>query len=266
MIHYKAYFAILKARFTTLFQYRAAAFAGILTQLFWGMLKVMILWAFYSQSTTHQPITFMEAATFIWLAQALLQLAPWTIDRELEAQIRTGNVVYELVRPVDLYWLWYSRSLAMRVVPTFLRSIPLLVIAYLFFDLPLPKSFLSSLYFLTSLFFAALLSASITALVLISLFWTISGEGILRLMPGLTLLLSGVVVPLPLFPSWLQPFISLQPFRGILDIPIRIYLGIISSDVTPYYFLFQITWTVFFIFLGKYMLQKALSRITIQGG
>lgn len=266
MIYYKAYFAFLKARFATLFQYRFAACAGLVTQLFWGMLKVMILSAFYSQTVAAQPITFSEAATFVWLGQALLQIVPWNIDKELEAQVRTGNVVYELVRPLDLYWLWYSRSLAMRIVPTILRSIPLLVLAYLFFDLPLPKSFLTALFFLTSLLFAALLSASITALVLISLFWTISGEGILRLIPGLTVLFTGLVIPLPLFPTWLQPFMSLQPFRGILDIPIRIYLGIIPTDTLIYYFLFQIAWMAIFIFLGKLMMQKALSRITIQGG
>lgn len=266
MTYHKAYLAILKARFATLFQYRTAAIAGLLTQLFWGMLNVMIFWAFFSQSTTAQPINFIETATFIWLGQALLQIIPWNNDRELEAQVKTGNVVYELARPLDLYWLWYSRALAMRVVPTALRSIPLIILAYLFFDLLPPKNALAALFFLVSLGLAILLSAAITALVLISLFWTISGEGILRLMPGLTVLLSGLVVPLPLFPTWLQPFVSLQPFRAILDIPIRLYLGIIPSADAPYYFFFQIIWVGIFICVGKYLMQKALSRIAIQGG
>lgn len=261
-----AYLAIFKARFATLFQYRAAALAGLLTQVFWGLLEVMILWGFYAQSTTVQPITFSEATTFVWLGQAFLQLVPWNIGRELDAQVRSGNIVYELLRPINLYWLCYSRALAMRVVPTLLRCLPLLILAYLFFDLPLPESFFAALFFLASLIFSALLSAAITTLVMISLFWTISGEGILRLMPGLSTLLTGLAVPLPLFPTWLQPFISLQPFRGIIDIPVRLYLGIIPANEAFYYLFFQSAWIAIFIFLGKLLMQKALSRIVIQGG
>jgi len=41
------YLAILSARFRTLLQYRVAGLAGIGTQLFWGLIRVMIFDAFY---------------------------------------------------------------------------------------------------------------------------------------------------------------------------------------------------------------------------
>ena len=120
-----AYLAILKWRLVALFQYRSAAVAGVCSQIFWGLIKVMILTAFYAQSSTSQPITLLQAITFIWLGQALLQLLPWTRDKELETQVKNGNVAYELVRPIDIYWLWFFRIIAWRIVPTFFRSIPL---------------------------------------------------------------------------------------------------------------------------------------------
>lgn len=40
------YLAILSARFRTLLQYRAAAAAGFGTQLFWGLIRMMIFEAF----------------------------------------------------------------------------------------------------------------------------------------------------------------------------------------------------------------------------
>lgn len=261
-----AYFAILKGRLIALFQYRSAALAGLGTQVFWGIVKVMIIEAFYAQANAQEPLTLSQAITYIWLGQALLQLLPWNIDKEIELQIRTGNVAYELVRPLDLYGLWFARSLAMRLTPTLMRFIPLFLIAGLFFDLHTPVSWGAGIAFGVSLAFAALLSAAMTTWIIITLFWTISGEGILRLIPHTTLLLSGMLVPLPLFPDFMQPFLNVQPFRGIIDIPVKIYTGVIPASEAPLYFGFQFAWFLFFVFLGKKLLNKALKQFVIQGG
>lgn len=260
------YLAILKCRVLTLFQYRTAAVAGLGTQLFWGLIKTMIFTAFYANATSTPPISLPQAITFIWLGQALLQLIPWNLDKELEAQVKTGNVAYELLRPLDLYWFWYSRALAMRTIPTLMRALPVFLLAIPFLGLELPVSWTAALAFVISVALGALLAATITTLVIISLFWTVSGEGIQRLMPSLTLLFSGVVVPLPLFPQWAQGLISLQPFRGILDIPSRIYTGIIPVEDVAYYFGFQMVWIVILIAAGKALMKRALKQLVIQGG
>lgn len=262
----KAYLALFKTRISVLFQYRAAALAGLGTQVFWGIVKVMILTAFYAQSTTPQPITLLQAATFVWIGQALLQLLPWNIDKEIEAQVKNGNVAYELIRPLDLYWHWFSRSMAMRVVPTVLRSIPLFLVAGLFFDLPPPVSWAAGASFTFSLLFSALLSSAITTLVIVSLFWTLSGEGVQRLLPHIVILFSGMVVPLPLFPGWMQPFLDIQPFRCIIDIPSRLYTGVIPADESLFYLAFQGMWAFLFVAAGRILIKKAVNQFVVQGG
>jgi len=262
----KPYIAILNTRMAVLFQYRSAAIAGLCTQVFWGIVKVMILEAFFAQSVSAEPLSLAQAITFIWLGQALIQLLPWNIDKELEAQIKTGNVAYELLRPLDLYSYWFFRAMAMRLVPTIMRSIPVFMFAGLFQALPAPESWSALIAFVVSLLFAALLSSAITTLVHSSMFWTISGEGIQRLLPQVTLLFSGVVVPLPLFPDWMQPFLNLQPFRGVIDIPSRIYTGVIPVVEAPYYLGFQLVWFLFFAIAGKWLIARALRRFVIQGG
>lgn len=262
----KPYLAILYVRMATLFQYRGAAFAGVATQVFWAIVKTMILTAFYAQAPGPQPISLPQAITFIWIGQALLASLPWNIDKELEAQIKNGNVSYELVRPIALYRLWYARAFALRTIPTIMRCIPVFTIAALFFELPAPASLSASLAFGISLIFGAFLSAAITTSVMISLFWTISGEGIQRLMPHVALLLSGLVVPLPLFPDWLQPVLNLQPLRGILDIPSRLYTGVIPAHEVFYYLGFQLVWILILVAVGNRLMNRALKQIAIQGG
>ena len=105
-----------------------------------------------------------------------------------------------------------------------------------------------------------------TTLVSISLFWTLSGEGIQRLLPHFAVLLSGMVVPLLLFPSWMQPFLNIQPFRGIMDIPCRLYTGVIPVSETLYYLGFQLAWICILVLIGQRLIQKAIRQFVIQGG
>ncbi len=98
----RAYWAILGARFRTLLQYRAAAAAGFATQLFWGMIRMMVFEAFYRSTSVPQPMSYPEVVAYIWLGQAMIAMFPWNIESDLKAMIRTGGVAYELVRPLDL--------------------------------------------------------------------------------------------------------------------------------------------------------------------
>jgi hypothetical protein len=106
------YRAILSARFRMLLQYRAAALAGLWTQIFFGLVLLMIYEAFYRSTMLRQPMTFAEIVTYVWLGQALLAMLPWNADAEIRAMIRSGAVAYELCRPIDLYslWSWLGRS------------------------------------------------------------------------------------------------------------------------------------------------------------
>jgi ABC-2 type transport system permease protein len=260
------YWAIMKMRMKVLLQYRAAAGAAMIAQIFWGILMTMILRSFYASVSNPEPITLSQSITFIWLGQSLLQLLPWTIDKEIESQIKNGNVAYELIRPLDLYASWFVRSMAMRLIPTLMRCIPIFVIASWCFGLEPPVSWNAGCIFCISIICAIFLASAITTLVLISLFWTISGEGIQRLLPHLSLFLSGVSIPLPLFPQWMQFFMNVQPFRGIMDIPCRIYTGVISQDYAWFYVGFQIAWIIALVWIGQNLIRRATRHFVIQGG
>lgn len=261
-----AYLAILSARFRMLLQYRAAAFAGFVTQLFWGFIRVMIFSAFYHSSNAAQPMTFGEVETYIWLGQAMLMMLPWNIDAEIRQMMRTGGVAYELLRPLDLYPLWFSRALAWRTAPTLLRGVPLFAVAALFFGLQLPANWTVAAGWMLATLLAILLSSAISTLLNISLLWTISGEGIANLTFAAVLVFSGMVIPLPLFPDWLQPVIKLLPFRGLSDVPFRIYAGHIPPSEYWRELAQQLAWIIGLIILGRWILSRGMRRLVVQGG
>ena len=192
-------------------------------------------------------MTLPEVITYLWLGQATLVLQPWNVDTDIAAMIRSGNVVYELLRPIDLYSLWFGRSLAMRTAPAIVRAIPIFIIAGLFFGLGAPASVGSFAAWAASILGAALLSSALTTLFTIFLLWTVSGDGIYRLSFAVVYVLSGLVIPLPLFPGWMQGMIHFLPFRGLADTPSRLYIGTIPpSGVLPVIGQ-QLVWTIAFV-------------------
>ena len=261
-----AYIAILSARLRTLLQYRAVALAGIITQLFWGLIRIAIFEAFYRSSTDVQPMTYSEVADYIWLGQAMFALIPVTADSDLHTMIRTGTVAYELLRPVDLYNFWYSRSLASRIAPALLRSLPVFGVALLFFSLKPPASYASAAAWSLAIISALLLSSAISTLSSILLLWTISGEGINRLLTLLVFVFSGTLIPLPLFPEWFQPFLNFLPFRGLVDVPLRLYMGHIPASDAWMMLGHQLIWILLFVALGRCLLAYGTHRLVVQGG
>jgi ABC-2 type transport system permease protein len=265
---FNAYAALFRARFRTLLRYRAAALAGIGTQVFWGLLKVMILEAFYRNSTVPQPMSFRDTVTYTWLGQAFLMMLPFTAnpDPEVRQMIRTGAVAYELTRPLDLYGLWYTRALAARSAPTLLRSVPQFVIAMTFFGMQPPPSVTSAVAWLAATFGALLLVSAVMAFVTITLLWTVSGDGVARITPSLAMLGAGLIIPLPLFPAWARPIFDFLPFRGMADAPFRLYLGHLPPSALGGVLLHQFLWTAFFVWAGRALLARGLNRLVVQGG
>jgi len=258
--------AVFTAQFRMLLQYRGAAFGGILTQIFFGLIMVMIYRAFYASGVGEQPLSISQVVTYIWLNQALFAMQPWRPDGEVQQMIRTGNVAYELVRPCRLQGLWLARAVAIRSAPTFLRAAPMVPLALLFFGMQLPASAAACLAFLVSLLAALLLSASITVAMNGTLFWTISGQGITMLTPAVIMVLSGQNIPLPLYPDWLQGFLDWQPFRGLLDVPARLYTGSIPPAHAPFEIGRQLVWVCFFVWLGDRLVKCGSRRLVVQGG
>jgi viologen exporter family transport system permease protein len=262
----RAYRAIMSARFRTLLQYRAAALAGFATQLFWGFIRVMIFEAFYRSTTAPQPMSFAQMVTYIWLGQAMLALLPWGVDNDVRTMIRGGTIAYELLRPVDLYGLWYSRAVAARAAPTLLRAVPMFLVAGLFFGLRPPPTWACAAGWMLCTLGALLLSSAFSTLVTLSLLWTISGEGVARLAPMIVSFFSGMLVPLPLFPGWAQPVLNFLPFRGLVDVPFRVYLGHIPPAQLGGVLAHQLLWTVALVALGRAILFRGTRRLVVQGG
>jgi ABC-2 type transport system permease protein len=267
------YTAIIAARFRSLLQYRAAAIGGLFTQTFFGLVRIMILGAFYANGGV-APMAFDQICGYVWLGQATLLLVPWRTDADVAEQIRSGTVVYELTRPLDLYAVWFARAVAWRTAPVFLRMVPMFVLAMAVvplvgagdWRLQPPPSAAAAVMWIACFAGAVLVSCALTTLMTISLLWTISGDGVPMIIGSLSTMFGGLVIPLPLFPDWAQPALYAMPFAGMLDLPSRVFTGSIDADRAVGVVAHQLGWTLVLVWIGRRVLARGLSRLVVQGG
>ncbi len=270
----RPYLKFLETRLQSLLQYRAAAWAGIVCQFFWGIILIMALEAFYRSSGRAAPMELSRAVGYIWLGQAFLGMLPWNIDWDMDRMVREGTLCYELLKPLDLHFYWFLRSFSWRFATMVLRVLPQLLFAVLILPLlglgewalVLPVNPLVYPAWIVSVLLALLLSAAVTTVANISLIWSVSGAGTSHLLGSLVTLFSGMVVPLPFFPDRWQKFLTLQPFHGLSDGPNRIFTGDIPLERVPGEWALQILWFLFFFLLGRLLLAAGRKKLTVQGG
>ncbi|TWW08287.1 hypothetical protein E3A20_25830 [Planctomyces bekefii] len=75
-------------------------------------------------------------------------------------------------------------------------------------------------------------------------------------------LLGGALLPLTLFPSWAQEYLSYTPFPYLVSFPIRALMGQVSADEWMGGMGILAMWTVFTVALGALIWRRGQLRYT----
>ena len=266
----KKYYCFFKLRFATGLQYRMASVTALTTQLIWGLMECFAYKAIAEASGGNLPMNYSSIVTYIWLKEAFLALFnTWAADNDLFAMITSGNIAYELCRPVSIYSMWFSRTTGARIAEVIMRCIPVLLCAFLMpktYRMTLPVNNVAFLSFLLTLFLALGITVTFCMIVYMLCFFTISPQGWRMVLTGAVDFLSGNIIPLPFFPKKFLFFVELSPFAYMQNVPFRIYSGELAGGEIYQCILKQIFWLVTLLFLGIVIWKQAEKRIVIQGG
>jgi len=269
----RPYRAVFRARFELLLQYRAAALAGFGTQCWWGAIKVMVFAAFLG-GPVPSPMTLRQTIDYIWLGQALLTMLPWSADPELARMVRSGDVAYERLRPVDAYAYWYARAVARRTATPLLRAIPMVLAVGVVlpslglgrWGLSAPAGGVAAATFALSMLLVVALASAFSVVLDLLVVATLSERGVNTFVAPFAIVFSGNLIPLPLLPEWLQPAMRYQPFAGLLDFPLRIYSGHLAGSDAYGALARQAAWVIIFVVVGRVLATRVMARLQTQGG
>lgn len=266
----RKYISFFRMRLMAGLQYRAAALAGLSTQLVWGAMEVLLYRAFWLEHPQRFPMGMDALAAYIWLQQAFLTLfSMWSWEYELINSVKTGAVAYELTRPAGLYSMWMARSLALRLSRALLRMVPVILIASLIpspYGLRLHVSPAVFLLFALSTLLMLVVVCAYTLLIYALTFHLTDPNGIMVLSVAAADLLGGGIVPLPFLPDGLRQFAALSPFGSMQNVPLRIFSGDITLPEIPSVMGLQVFWIVTLILAGYLLTRNGLRRSVILGG
>lgn len=264
------YLSFFRIRIANGLQYRTAAFAGVITQFAWGFMELVMFTAFYKGDICAAPMSFSSLSSYVWLQQAFLALFMfWFWDSDIFEMIQSGNIAYELVRPIDLYTIWYTRNAAMRLSKALLRCLPLILVALLLpapYHLGVPHTWQSFCLFFLTLALAFGIVVAISILIYIMTMYTLSPVGVRMVVLMVSEFLTGAVIPLPFFPNALRRIVELTPFAYIQNLPFQIYNGNLSGMDCIKPMIIQLIWLAVLIITGKAWMRSALKKIVVQGG
>lgn len=222
----------------------------------------------YIFSKLWQATQFSDAENqqlMIWYLSVteLIVLSVPLIQVDIENDIRSGDVVYQLLKPMNYLWLKISEyigSFLFRFAALMLIAIPFC--AYL-------SGFIPSFFIL----FATYLTAAIAGLIFI-LFQTTIGLLAFKLQDSTPIfwvwqrssfLFGGLVIPLDFYPSCLKITAYFLPFASLLYGPGRL---ILSFNVENIFIVLGglLFWGSFALFLANWIYIRMLKALKVNGG
>lgn len=266
----RKYASLFRIRFIAGLQYRVAAAAGIATQFVWGIMSLLLYKAFYEADPNAFPMSFQALSSYLWLQQAFLALfMGWFFENEIFQTITEGGIAYELCRPMDIYNMWFFRTMANRLSKAVLRCMPILAFAVLLpkpYGLYLPDSSEAGVWFLITATLGFLVVIAFGMLVYITTFFTYSPMGVRMVFISLIEFFAGGVIPIPFLPEGIRQVVELLPFASMQNIPFRIYSGNITGREIFFRAGLQLFWIITLIWTGRKLMKQALKRTVVQGG
>ena len=266
------YWAVLRMAFRRQMAYRTANLAGLVTNAFFGLLRVSLFIAIFGagpgQPANISGYDLQAAASYTWVTQALIMIVNLWGWWDVEATIRTGDVVTDLTRPFSYLGYWLARDYGRAAYFTLFRAIPGLVFGQLTLagGLRWPDSPLNLIILLASLLLAVAISFAWRFLLNISAFWTTDARGLGGIANALVLFLGGFVMPIRFFPDWVQPILLSLPFAGIIQTPSDIFIGRLSGLAALEALASQALWAVAMLALAQLTVVFAVRRVSVQGG
>jgi ABC-2 type transport system permease protein len=263
------YVAIAVRAFRRYSTYTAATLAGIFTNSVFGVIISFVYIAVWRQSPDAGGYDVADAVTYAWLGQAMIMtVAIWGggATDELATRIRSGDVAIDLYRPVGLLGWWLATDLGRATYHLLTRGLAPTVVGALLFDIRFPAGALPWLLFVVAVVLAVVVSFGIRMLVSATAFWLLDDAGVKNLQVVLAMFLSGLVVPLVLFPGWARDLAMALPWAAFLQVPADIWLGQREGWAAVRGLAFQAVWAMALLVACRLVLDRARHKVVVQGG
>ena len=161
---------------------------------------------------------------------------------DLANDLDCGGITTRFLRPMGIFGQYASQMFGNWGLPFLLFSIPILIISPLLGVSPLPASLQSGLWFMVSLILAVSVGLAIDFI--FSALMIILGLNVYstnRVHRAVSILFSGILIPLALLPWGLGQIFGWLPFAAMASTPLKIFTG---AGNAPLMIAVQVGWSI----------------------
>lgn len=254
--------ALARAGFSRYATYRQATLAAIFTNSVFGVLRTYVMLAALGASTAVGGYDRQQLVTYVWVGQGVFGVVLLWGGTDLGERIRSGDVVLDLLRPLDPLWIHLAADLGRAAHAALTRIVVPVVLGYLLFDAFVPRRPVTVPLFAVSLTLGVVISFALRYLASLCGFWMLDIRGVLAAFATGGALFSGVIVPVHFYPQALQPLVWATPFPWFLQVP----LDVAGERGSPWMVGGQALWVIGLLGLCGLVQRRALRMVVVQGG
>ncbi|MCM1126999.1 MAG: ABC-2 family transporter protein [Lachnospiraceae bacterium] len=260
------YLYIMKVKIQTVLSYRFDVISTIFVQCI-TMFAICCFWmAVYGETDSAQGVSGKDMLTYTTISILMSNLLTMNVQHRILDSIRTGNVALDMLKPVNIYFLYLAEDLGEAAAAFFQKVLPLLLISSLMFGLPKAASSIHAILFLFSFIFSYFINWLLAAMLGLWAFKTFSMGPMMAVKTYIIKLLSGSMIPLWFFPDMLQRILEFLPFVNIYQVPLGIYIGKYSAWTALEHMSVQLFWDVLLLVAFALLQRKMAEQVLVQGG
>jgi ABC-2 type transport system permease protein len=265
----RAYAGFVLVTFHKMLAYRLRYFTGIVSYLVYVAANYFLWKAVYGRGEPGSALGGYDAgqiSTYVaigWLARSFYFN---NVDREIGEQVQSGTIALALSRPVSFQGTVVASALGEGAFRFALFTLPIGLVVFLLFPVQAPASVLHAAAFPLSLLLASLVLTHLNFLVGMCALALKNIDGVMRAKHYLLELLSGLLIPVTLFPHWLEALSRFLPFQQIAFVPTSIWLGRLEGADLLRALGVQGAWAAGLAAACALVWSRAARRLTVQGG
>lgn len=254
---YKKIVIMVNMQMKMLFAYKFDVISSFLSII----IPIVGLTLFWSNT----PIEYIKGTSYnsenIILYYLLVMLIEFIMTSDIafsiEEDVAFGRLNKYIMLPFSYCWV--------KLIEYFIHnifSIIILIIISILLFISQQFSIISFLYFFGLIFIGMILNFYIMMSIGLLTVWIQKINGLIYFLDTFISLLSGAVIPISCYPSWLK-WITWNPFALSVSLPVE---SIMFDNIQITYIIVLLLWVVFFYFLSRLIWKKAVKDYAAYGG
>ncbi|MEK6962912.1 MAG: ABC-2 family transporter protein [Nanoarchaeota archaeon] len=240
-------------------------------QVFYGLIIGIVLFVFvhiwqaiYAGKLTIEGFSIAQMIWYLALAEVIVFSAGGQGIERIGEDVKSGIIASSLTKPINFVGKEFAVLLANFIYTFLISGFIAFAVAY-FLVGPIPFHFANLPMLLVMIAGAAVLNFTLVIFFGLFAFWFEDVSSIYFIYQKLIFIMGGMLVPIDVYPIWVQGIVKYLPFSFITYMPAKLFVHFEwSAFLTG--MIGQLAWILVGAMLLKVIYDKGIKRVNINGG